>query len=270
MAAAQSRYSGVVALDQWGNAVFETEAAGRAAKAQLLNNTHGDKTIPEMLTGYAVDHYTGNADTDAFAKSVYAEGDRQGVDLRGKKIKDLSPKEFEALLDGMKKVEGFQEGTVSRPQPRADAGGQPLSPGQQQVHQRASEVLGRQMGATHSPEEIDTLARSAAIIATDNAGLGNVQGVYLSKGQQTIALKQEIGISEVGVQDALNRPPADAGRKIAATNDGPQPTAQTLPEAPQMAALSRQSFRCTPSPVWRGACADSDRARPCGCCCGSG
>ena len=67
LAAAQNRYSGVVALDQWGNAVFETEAAGRAAKAQLLSNTHGDKTIPEMLKGYAIDDYTGQANTDAYA-----------------------------------------------------------------------------------------------------------------------------------------------------------------------------------------------------------
>jgi hypothetical protein len=232
LAAAQNRYSGVVALDQWGNAVFETEAAGRAAKAQLLSNTHGDKTIPEMLKGYAIDDYTGKANTDAYAQSVYAEGDRQGVDLRGKKIKDLSPKEFDALLDGMKKVEGFQEGTVSRTQPRAEAGAGALEPAQQRVHQMASEVLGRQLGSTHSPEQIDALARSAAAVAIENAGRGEVQGVFLSKDQQTIALKQAFGISEMGVQDALARSSTGAP-------DGPQPVAQTQPAEPQMAAMTR-------------------------------
>lgn len=133
-----------MALDQWGNAVFESKAAGRAAKAQLQRNGDGDgdKTIPEMLKGYAVDDYTDKANTDAYAQSVYAVGDSQGVDLRGKKIKDLSPKEFEALLDGMKNVEGFQEGSVTRTQPRANTGPEALNPEQQRVHQMATQALG--------------------------------------------------------------------------------------------------------------------------------
>lgn len=238
LTAAQGRYEGVVALDQWGNAVFETEAAGRAAKAQLLRNGHGDKTIPEMLKGYAVDDYTGKANTDAYAQSVYAVGDSQGVDLRGKKIKDLSDKEFGALLDGMKKVEGFQEGTVTRTQPRADAGPDALNPGQQKVHQMATQALGLQLGATHSPAQIDTLARSTVAVATENAGRGDVQGVFLSKDQQTIALKQAFGISEIGVQEALNRPLSDPAQK-AASSEAPQPALQAPQQAPQMAALSR-------------------------------
>lgn len=232
LAAAQGRYQGVVALDQWGNAIFETEAAGRAAKAQLLRNTHGDKTIPEMLKGYAVDDYSGKADTDAYARSVYAVGDSQGVDLRGKKIKDLTDQEFSALLDGMKKVEGFKEGTVTRTASRADAGPTHLSPVQQRVHRMASEALSLQLGATHTPEQIDALARSAAFMAAENASRGDVQGVFLSKNQQTMALKQQFGISEMGVQEALDRTPAGARANVA-TTDGPHP------EAPQVAAMAR-------------------------------
>lgn len=97
----------------------------------------------------------------------------------------------------------------------------------------ASEVLGRQLGTTHSPEQIDALARSAAAVAIENAGRGEVQGVFLSKDQQTIALKQAFGISEVGVQDALARPPTDDAP------DGPQPVTQPPQEAPAMVALSR-------------------------------
>lgn len=144
-------------------------------------------------------------------------GDSQGVDLRGKKIKDLSAKEFDALLDGMKKVEGFQEG--------------------KRIHQMAVDALGHQLGATHSPEQIDTLARSAAAMAAENASRGDVQGVFLSNDQRTIALKQQFGISEMGVQEALDRPPADAGAKVAAT-DEPQHASQQ-PEAPQIAAMAR-------------------------------
>lgn len=232
LAAAQRRYEGVVALDQWGNAIFETKAAGRAAKAQLLRNTHGERTIPEMLKGYAVDDYSGKANTDAYAKSVYAVGDSQGVDLRGKKIKDLTDQEFDALLDGMKKVEGFQEGTVTRTPSRADAGPAPLTPEQQRVHRMASDSLGLQLGATHSPEQIDTLARSAVAMATLNASRGDVLGVFLSKDQQTVALKQQFGISEMGMQEALNRSNPDASAKVAASG-GPQT------EAPQIAAMAR-------------------------------
>jgi hypothetical protein len=239
LAAAQGRYEGVVALDHWGNAVFETEAAGRAAKAQLLRNTHGDKTIPEMLRGYAVDDYTGKANTAAYANSVYAVGDSQGVDLRDKKIKDLSATEFEALLDGMKKVEGFQEGTVSRARPRADAGPLPsMSPEQQRVHQMATDALGVKLGASHTPEQIDAMARSVATLAGENAVLGEVRGVYLSRDQQTIALKLSSGLSEIGVQDALKRPPLDAGPQ-SVSRTAPILDPQTQPEAPQLAAMAR-------------------------------
>lgn len=233
LAAAQGRYTGVVALDQWGNAVFESEAAGRAAKAQLLRNSHGDKTIPEMLKGYAVDDYTGKADTEAYAKSVYAVGDAQEVDLRGKKIKDLTDQEFGALLDGMKKVEGFQEGTVTRTQSRADAALPPLSPEQQRVHRMAADALGVSLGATHSPDQIEVLARTVAAAATENARLGEVQGVFLSKDQQTIALRQAFGISEIRLQDALNPSPAVSAPRAAVDAE------PALTGVPQMAVASR-------------------------------
>lgn len=246
LAAAQARYGGVVALDQWGNAIFETQAAGRAAKAQLLTNTHGERTIPEMLGRYAKDDYTGKANTDAYANSVYAEGDRQGVELRDKKIRDLSSKEFEALLDGMKKVEGFQEGAVTRtPAKTTDSLDVPiaasrirsaLSPEQQRVHQMAIERLSGSLGANYSPEQIDTIAGSVAQLAATNAHRGEGQGVFLSKDQQTIALKQTFGISEIGVQEALS-PSAKASPLLPAMTAAQQHTVQ--PEAEQRTALSR-------------------------------
>lgn len=225
LAAAQGRYEGVVALDQWGNAIFETEAAGRAAKAQLLRNTHGDKTIPEMLRGYAVDDYTGTADTEAYARSVYAVGDSQGVDLRGKKINDLTEAEFSALLDGMKKVEGFQEGTVTRTSSRADADVPALSPEQARVQRLATDTLGARLGSTLTPDQIDTLARAAATLATANDGLGPVQDMLLSKDGQTIALRHAFGISEIPVQAALSQPAPDAGPAAAVPAEAMQPAA---------------------------------------------
>lgn len=137
LAAAQARYDGVVDLDQWGNAIFATEDQGRAAKSALLKGAHGGKTIEEMLPKYAVSDYSGKANHAAYAAGIYKTGDAQGVDLRGKKIGDLNPTEMNALLDGMKRVEGYKVGGVatagfgspsglSTPSTTVTAGGTPV------------------------------------------------------------------------------------------------------------------------------------------------
>jgi len=114
---AQKAYDGVVDLDQWGNAIFNTEDAGKDAKAKLLTKKHGDKTIEEMLPKYAVSDYSGTADTQAYAAGIHKLAASRGLDLKGKKISDLNSDEFNALMDGMKKVEGFKEGSVSIQKP---------------------------------------------------------------------------------------------------------------------------------------------------------
>lgn len=110
---AQSRYDGVVDLDQFGNVIFATEEAGRAAKAKLLTGTHGNKTIENMLPDYAKDDYSGRSNHATYAAGIYKMADAQGVNLRGKKIGDMNQPEMSALLDGMKKVEGFKVGSVA-------------------------------------------------------------------------------------------------------------------------------------------------------------
>jgi hypothetical protein len=113
LSAAKKSYGpSVVDLDQWGNAIFTTEDAGRAAQAQLLKKTHGEKTIEQMLPKYAITDYSGKADTDAYAKGIHKSADAKGVALRGKKIGDMSEIEINTLLDGMKKVEGFKVGSA--------------------------------------------------------------------------------------------------------------------------------------------------------------
>ncbi|WP_309734259.1 hypothetical protein [Pseudoxanthomonas sp. SORGH_AS_0997] len=57
--AAQGRYRGVVDLDQWGNAVFESYEAGRAAKIQLLTRSHVNHTVEELLPSYSRPDYSG-------------------------------------------------------------------------------------------------------------------------------------------------------------------------------------------------------------------
>lgn len=110
LAAAQGRYRGIVGLDQWGNAVFESYEAGRDAKIQLLTRRHGEKDVESMLRGYSVADYSGQTNYEAQAAFIYGEGDRQGVDLRSKRIGTMSRNELEALADGIRGFEGWFEG----------------------------------------------------------------------------------------------------------------------------------------------------------------
>ncbi|HEY1136347.1 MAG TPA: peptidoglycan-binding protein [Xanthomonadaceae bacterium] len=110
LAAAQGRYRGIVGLDQWGNAVFESYEAGRDAKIQLLTRRHGDKDVESMLRGYSVADYSGQTNYAAQSAFIYSEGDRQGVDLRHKRINTMSRSDLEALADGIRGFEGWFEG----------------------------------------------------------------------------------------------------------------------------------------------------------------
>lgn len=110
LAAAQDRYRGIVGLDQWGNAVFESYEAGRDAKIQLLTRRHGEKNVEAMLRGYSVADYSGQTNYTAQAAFIYSEGDRQGLDLRNKRIGTMSRDELEALADGIRGFEGWFEG----------------------------------------------------------------------------------------------------------------------------------------------------------------
>jgi len=110
LADAQKRYQGVVGLDQWGNAVFESYKAGRAAKVQLLERKHGEKTVEEMLRSYSTPDYSGQTNRGAQADFIYAEGERRGVNLRAKKIDAMNADELTALADGIKGFEGWRVG----------------------------------------------------------------------------------------------------------------------------------------------------------------
>ena len=53
LATAQTRYDGVVDLDHWGNAVFESYEAGREAQKQLVVDRFTDNTVEELVKGYS-------------------------------------------------------------------------------------------------------------------------------------------------------------------------------------------------------------------------
>lgn len=129
--AAQDRYKGIVGLDQWGNAVFENYEAGRAAKIQLLERRFGEKTVEQMLPSYSTADYSGRTHHKEQAAAIFAEGDRQGVDLRQKTVGQMSEREREVLADGIRRFEGWRAGEVTITQQPTHV--QPAAPVQTQT-----------------------------------------------------------------------------------------------------------------------------------------
>lgn len=113
LADAQKRYSGIVDLDQWGNAIFETSQAGANAKMQLLKQSFGNKTVPEMLKRYAVDDYSGKANHTNYQNTIFNNAEKNGINLRSKTINQMNPKELEMLAQGMVIAEGVKKGDIS-------------------------------------------------------------------------------------------------------------------------------------------------------------
>jgi len=109
---AQYRYAGIVALDQWGNAIFETPAAGRAAQQKLLLSRFGQATVEQMVLGYSTADYSGATHHNAQVDTIYRVANTTGVDLRGKTIGTLSARELDALCDGINRFEGYRIGTT--------------------------------------------------------------------------------------------------------------------------------------------------------------
>jgi hypothetical protein len=108
--AAQRSYAGVVDLDQWGNAIFETYEAGRAAKLQLLERKYSNNTVEQMLESYSRADYSGQTHHRQQAEHIHHEAARQGLDLHGKTIGSMSGQEREALADGIRGFEGWRIG----------------------------------------------------------------------------------------------------------------------------------------------------------------
>lgn len=125
---AQKRYAGVVALDQWGNAVFETMEAGAVAKARLLKQQHSNKTFPEMLRSYARDDYSGKTNYKSYEATINRTANEEGVNLKGKKIGEMTELEFSTLAKGMVKAEGVKQGSVDRTKPTTTLTNTQLTP----------------------------------------------------------------------------------------------------------------------------------------------
>ncbi len=114
---AQTNYKGVVDLDQWGNAVFESYEAGREAQKSLLLHRMGNKTVDELVKSYSTKDYSGEAHHENQVKIIYQTAAAEGFDLQGKKVKQMTTDELNALADGISKAESWKAGTVEKTPP---------------------------------------------------------------------------------------------------------------------------------------------------------
>lgn len=271
---AQSKYQGVVALDQWGNAVFATEEAGRAAQSTLLTRGHGEHTVEQMLPSYAVNDYSGKANLKAYAQGIYAAGDAQGVDLRDKKIGEMSAAEMSALQDGMKKVEGYKAGDVKVSPPSfrqleekslqkmneeglaphaarasiADSAhpGQPMFSQAQSLLQKIDAQYGRK------PDQLTDNAAAAITVAAHKAGLTRIDQLELGApdNSRIFAIQGTPGMPfskmvVVPTVEAMHTPIAQSAKAFAEVQQA-QPHAAAQ-EAQQVPHPARQQAAPAPS-----------------------
>lgn len=151
LGSAQSKYQGIVDLDQWGNAVFETYEAGRLAQQDLLQRSMRDKTVEDLVKAYSTVDYSGATHHAGQVRTIHATASDQGLDLHNKTVRDMTDQELDALADGLSKAEGWKPGIVEAMPP--------------QTPEQLAERLQRspaQAAATHHPSEHPAALRAGA------------------------------------------------------------------------------------------------------------
>ena len=87
-------------------AVFPTREAGHAALLDSLRNVYGEKSLFQMIHGYAPKHEN--------KTSRYLRFLQQKTEVKNeKKIKDFTTEQFEKLWKAIERYEGNKEGTIS-------------------------------------------------------------------------------------------------------------------------------------------------------------
>jgi hypothetical protein len=118
--------SGAIGRDNGRFDIFPDEATGRKAQSELLHGKYGEyESIRQMLKGKfdKAGKYipgTGYApESDSNKPDKYADDIRtwQNLDVDNKKLKDLTSEEWESLLDGLRRGEGWSPGTIKRLDP---------------------------------------------------------------------------------------------------------------------------------------------------------
>ena len=109
---AKQRYDGVVALDLYGNAIFQDIESGRAAQIQYLRKNFGEMDAHQLIRRYSVKDYSGNPHWENQENVIYRTAEKQGLNIQNKKVSNMSDKELSALTDGIGRFEGWKEGDV--------------------------------------------------------------------------------------------------------------------------------------------------------------
>ena len=122
--AAQRNDKGVIGLDRFGFAMFDTEEHGQMGQKRVLKKNFGKKTIHDMLRKYAVDDESGSANHSQYEKDIFKYAKEKGVFLpRNKKINTFTDEQLHVLANGMKGHEGYKVGKPIEQPVTKDANG---------------------------------------------------------------------------------------------------------------------------------------------------
>lgn len=100
---------GAIGRDQENFAIFPDSATGAAAMKALLKTTgkYRDATLPEVVTAYAPPNEN---DTSRYQQFILRVVDVDETTL----VRDLTPEQFDRLVDGIRRFEGWRVGSTAR------------------------------------------------------------------------------------------------------------------------------------------------------------
>jgi hypothetical protein len=110
---ARERYDGVIALDQFGNVVFSSPEAGRAAQLQHLMAAHRGHTVEQMVLGYSTADYSGATHHSQQVAMIHRTAAERGQNLHGIAIGAMTAAQLDALAAGINRFEGFRVGETT-------------------------------------------------------------------------------------------------------------------------------------------------------------
>lgn len=163
---AQTHYSGVVDLDHWGNAVFESYEAGREAQKDLVVKRFSENNVDELVKGYSKADYSGATHHDSQAKTIYATAASQGFDLHNKKVKDMTDDERDALVDGIARAEYWKPGSTNQTPPLTN---EQLT---EALHAPPQQVAAAQSPARANVHRMGDRGEAVGALQSDLAALG--------------------------------------------------------------------------------------------------
>ena len=153
-----AKSQGAIGQDKGGFAIYPSEAAGRAAQANLLRGkSYADKNLTQMVDRYAPS--SDNNNTVAYVNRLMQD---TGIDPQ-KKMGDYSAAEMEALTFAMQKHEGWTPGETNVPW---------------EYNTEERDAIAAKMATMIKKKQTDLKAGKTALKSKNNFDLGEATKIY--------------------------------------------------------------------------------------------